>query len=83
MIDHHCHYNYYNPHHYTATSPHPFVGMFIIDVISVLPFFLLDLSPLVHSGTLLRVPRLLRLAKLAKLFRGGFEAPPDLHPHSH
>lgn len=45
-------------------------GMFFIDVVSVLPFWILDLNPeLAGQGTLLRVPRLLRLAKLTKLLR--------------
>lgn len=46
-------------------------GMLFIDVLSVLPFWMFDLSPgLIGGGTLLRIPRLLRLAKLLKLLKG-------------
>ena len=46
-------------------------GMLFIDIVSVLPFWMMELIPgLSGSGTLLRVPRLLRLAKLTKLLRG-------------
>ena len=71
-----CHHRH---HHHQITITTVVTGMFFIDVLSVFPFFLLDLSPLLAgSGTLLRVPRLLRLAKLIKLARGGRAVADDL-----
>ena len=46
-------------------------GMFFVDVLSVLPFWVMEFNPeLSLNGPLLRVPRLLRLIKLTKLLRG-------------
>lgn len=46
--------------------------MLFIDVLSVLPLWMLDLSQELNGqqGGLLRMPRLLRLAKLLKLLKG-------------
>ena len=46
-------------------------GMLFIDVLSVLPFWAMEFNPdWAGNGSLLRVPRLLRLIKLTKLLRG-------------
>lgn len=45
-------------------------GLLVVDILSLLPFWLLELEgSLFVSGVLLRMPRLLRLARLFKLFR--------------
>ena len=55
----------------TSVSLPPPSGMLFVDVLSVLPFWLLDLnSGMPGSASLLRMPRLLRLFKLMKLLKG-------------
>ena len=61
----------FSPQIFTSTTTLLSTGMLLIDIVSVLPFWIMEINPDVFlSGTLLRVPRLLRLAKLTKLLRG-------------